>query len=245
MICTVEKEMYQDIYDFVEDVVSEEKDANSYKSILSYFQQHLDAYTYLVKKEESIQSILAYDSQTFHIAFVLTKQQYRHQDYASSLLDVLKEKAQKSNIARITVDINEALVPFYIANGFEQYEKTSVFKYEYLLAKNMLGKTVTIIIDRPYGSLHPVLPDTTYLYNYGYVKEDMLEDKEFQDAYVVGIKQPIDTFTGYVAGIIYRQEENTSRWIVAPIGTIINHEDTIQLLGNEEQFYTTRWMWME
>ena len=81
----------------------------------------------------------------------------------------------------------------------------------------MIGKKVTVIVDRAYGSYHPTLQDMICPYNFGYIKQDTnLEDVELQDAYVVG---------------------------VAPAGFVVNHEELIQLLGHEEQFYDTRFIW--
>lgn len=245
MMTTLSKEMYKEAYTFVEEVLHDEKDASTYQSILSYFKQHLDAYAYLAYIDNTIVSLLAYDPEAFRIAFVLTKQSHRHKDIASSLLDTLKQKAQSFNIARITIDTPRNLTPFYQANGFEEIgDSTSqIVSLEYLVSRNMLSKTVTVIIDRPYGSIHPLLQDVTYPYNYGYIKQDMQQNIEFQDAYVIGVQQPLETFTGYVAGIIYHKEDTTSRWIVAPLGMVVDHEATIQLLGIEEQFYSTRIIW--
>ena len=50
--------------------------------------------------------------------------------------------------------------------------------------KNIIGKTVRGIIDRPIGSHHPDYPDLIYPINYGYVEEVIAEDGDFQDAYV-------------------------------------------------------------
>ena len=43
-----------------------------------------------------------------------------------------------------------------------------------------LGKTVTVIVDRPLGSVHPQHKDTIYPVNYGYIKGVMTGDGEEQ-----------------------------------------------------------------
>ena len=51
----------------------------------------------------------------------------------------------------------------------------------------MLGKTVTVTIDRPLGSRHPRHPDLLYPINYGYIAGIMGGDGEEQDAYLLGV----------------------------------------------------------
>ena len=46
----------------------------------------------------------------------------------------------------------------------------------------MIGKTVTVIVDRPLGSYHPKHKDLYYPVNYGYIEGVMGGDDEEQDA---------------------------------------------------------------
>ena len=64
--------------------------------------------------------------------------------------------------------------------------------------KQMLGQTIKVYIDRPIGSKHPHHKDIIYKLNYGYIKEIIAEDNEFQDAYVLGIDKPIKSCIGKV-----------------------------------------------
>lgn len=68
----------------------------------------------------------------------------------------------------------------------------------------MIGETVKVIIDRPLGTYHPKHKDIYYSVNYGYIPEIMAADGEEQDAYVLGIDEPIKEFTGKVIAIIHR-----------------------------------------
>lgn len=222
------------------------------EALLSHFQEHKDEYSYLCSENDEVEGVLCYERDTFHIVFLVVKKQFQRKDIGSSLLDELKEAAQKNNIARITVNVFKQDKPFYISNGFEDVENTSSLEelstneMEYLIGRNMLGKTVTVIIDKHYGDYHPLLEDTQYPYNAGYIKEDITEeDKPFQDAYVIGVNENMDEFTGFVAGIIYHKDEESSKWIVAPIGMNVNHDEVIQLLGLEEQFHDSRFIWSE
>lgn len=72
----------------------------------------------------------------------------------------------------------------------------------------MLGKTVTVVIDRPINSKHPTYPDMVYPVHYGFVENTISPiDGEPIDAYVLGVLEPIKSFTGKVIAIIHRQNE--------------------------------------
>lgn len=72
----------------------------------------------------------------------------------------------------------------------------------------MLGKTVTVVIDRPIHSAHPEHPDMIYPVHYGYIENTLSPvDNEPLDAYVLGVSGPIKSFTGKVIAIIHRENE--------------------------------------
>lgn len=53
---------------------------------------------------------------------------------------------------------------------------------------------VQVIVDRPLGSYHPKYKNLCYTINYGYVPNIIAGDNEFQDAYILGIEEPILEF---------------------------------------------------
>ena len=71
----------------------------------------------------------------------------------------------------------------------------------------MPNKFVTVTVDRPLGSSHPQYPDLYYPVNYGYIKGVMAPDGEEQDAYILGISEPVAEFTGRVIAIIHRHDD--------------------------------------
>ncbi len=135
---------------------------------------------------------------------------------------------------------------FYQANGFietgesSQAGGLSFTPMEYLLGRAMLGKTVTVIVDHPYGSFHPTIADAVYPVNFGYVSQT----EGMQDAWAIGPQEPVETFTGIVAGIVYHRQ-GTSRWIVIPPSMVIDHQKIIDLIGFEEQYYETEILWSD
>lgn len=80
----------------------------------------------------------------------------------------------------------------------------------------ILGTIVTVTVDRPLGSYHPEHPDMIYPVNYGYIEGIIAPDGEEQDAYILGIDEPVEKFTGMVVGVICREDDNEEKWVVVP-----------------------------
>ena len=59
--------------------------------------------------------------------------------------------------------------------------------------RKLLGKVVTVQVDRPVGYLHG---DILYPINYGFVPGLMGGDGEEQDAYILGVDTPLSDSTG-------------------------------------------------
>lgn len=92
--------------------------------------------------------------------------------------------------------------------------------------------TVTVKIDRPLGSYHPKHKDLYYPINYGYVEGVIAGDGEEQDAYIIGINEPLETFTGNIIALIHRINDNENKWVVAKENT--NY--TVQEIEKQVQF---------
>ena len=80
----------------------------------------------------------------------------------------------------------------------------------------MIGKSVTVIVDRPLSSYHPEHKDMYYPINYGYVEGIMAADGDEQDAYILGVDKAVNEFTGKIIAIIQRKEDVEEKWVVAP-----------------------------
>lgn len=101
----------------------------------------------------------------------------------------------------------------------------------------MIGRTVTVTVDRPLGSRHPKYPDLVYPINYGYVDGIIAPDGEEQDAYVLGVDRPIEQFTGKVIAIIHRTNDVEDKWVVAPEGIRFSPEVIEKAIEFQESFF--------
>lgn len=101
----------------------------------------------------------------------------------------------------------------------------------------MIGKTVTVIIDRPLGSYHPKYKDTYYPINYGYVERVFAEDGEEQDAYVLGVNKAVERFTGRIVAIIHRFDDIEEKWVVCPENISFSKEEIMNQVYFQERYY--------
>ncbi|MBQ7408490.1 MAG: inorganic pyrophosphatase [Clostridia bacterium] len=103
----------------------------------------------------------------------------------------------------------------------------------------MLGKIVSVIIDRPLGSVHPLYKNIVYPVNYGYILGVMANDGEEQDAYVVGVNIPLKEFKGKVIAIIHRKNDVEDKLVVAPEGLNLSKEEILKAVSFQEKYFET------
>lgn len=103
----------------------------------------------------------------------------------------------------------------------------------------MLGKIVKVIVDRPLGTYHPKHKDIYYSVNYGYIEGIIAADGEEQDAYILGVNEPIKEFYGKVIAVIHRFNDIEEKWVVAPEGASFTKDEIMQQVEFQEQFFKT------
>ncbi len=103
----------------------------------------------------------------------------------------------------------------------------------------MIGQIVQVTIDRPLGTYHPKHKDLLYPVNYGYIPGVFAADGEEQDAYVLGVGEPVAEFTGRVVAIIHRFDDIEEKWVVAPDGASFTKDEIMREVAFQEQFFQT------
>ena len=101
----------------------------------------------------------------------------------------------------------------------------------------MIGKEVTVTVDRPLNSVHPKYKDMIYPINYGYIENIFAPDGNEQDAYILGVDVPVTTFTGVIIAIIHRNDDIEEKWVVAPKDKIFTLEEIKSATYFTEQYY--------
>nr|MBQ8891022.1 inorganic diphosphatase [Clostridia bacterium] len=101
----------------------------------------------------------------------------------------------------------------------------------------MLGKIVTVTVDRPLGSYHPDYPDLYYPVNYGYIKGTVAGDGEEIDAYVLGIDTPVSELRGRVVAIIHRKNDTEDKLVVAPDNVKLTEKEILDRTFFQERYF--------
>lgn len=103
----------------------------------------------------------------------------------------------------------------------------------------MLGQTVKVIVDRALGTFHPNHKEIFYTVNYGYIPGIIAPDGEEQDAYILGVNEPVTEFTGKVIAIIHRLDDVEDKWVVAPEDRSFTADEILEKVSFQERFFRT------
>ena len=103
---------------------------------------------------------------------------------------------------------------------------------------DVIGKKVCVKIDRSLGSRHPEHSDIVYQVNYGFIEDVIAGDGEEQDAYVIGIDVPVQSFEGIVIAVYYRINDCEDKWIVSPCGADYSDGEILSKISFQERFFT-------
>ena len=101
----------------------------------------------------------------------------------------------------------------------------------------MIGKIVKVTVDRPLGSYHPKHKAIYYPINYGYIEGIIAPDGEEQDAYILGVNEPVEEFTGRIIAIIHRFDDVEEKWVVAPENKFYTKDEIVQQVEFQEKYF--------
>jgi inorganic pyrophosphatase len=107
------------------------------------------------------------------------------------------------------------------------------------LARSYLGKRVSVRMDRPLGSHHPQY-GFLYLVNYGYVPGVIAPDGDDLDAYVLGVDEPLTSFTGRCIAIVHRLDDDDDKLVVVPDGIEFSDDEILAQTHFQEQFFSSQ-----
>ena len=204
-----------------------------------------------VKNEEDIVGVLLYSRKHNMICCLAVDPAYRKKGIASMLLSEALDKLDRDkDITVSTFRENDVkgIAPrnLYKKFGFEEDELIEEFGYpnqRFVLHVNksadnaIIGTTVTVTVDRPLGSYHPEYKNMYYPVNYGYIEGIMAPDGEEQDAYILGLNEPVDKFIGKIIAIVHRKDDIEEKWVVVPDGMIFSKDEIRQQILFQEQYF--------
>ena len=129
--------------------------------------------------------------------------------------------------------------------GFRYTHEDDTFKYyrcennKHLrekLIQELMGKLVHVMVDRPVGYQHG---DIVYPINYGYIPGIIAGDGEEQDAYILGVSEPLTEFEGQVVAAIRRKNDCEDKLVVAPVGSVYHQGQIAEAVHFQEQYFDT------
>ena len=172
-----------------------------------------------VKNEQDIVGVLLYSRKHNMICCLAVDPGYRKKGIASMLLSEALDKLDRDKdiiVSTFRENDVKGIAPrkLYKKFGFEEGELIEEFGYpnqRFVLHADksvdnvIIGTTVTVTVDRPLGSYHPEYKDMYYPINYGYIEGVMAPDGEEQDAYILGVNEPVGKFTGKIIAIVQKK----------------------------------------
>lgn len=130
--------------------------------------------------------------------------------------------------------------------GFRYTHEDDTFKYYRCEANDQarigklqgfMGKRVHVVVDRPVGYQHGTI---VYPINYGYIPGIPGGDGEEQDAYILGVHEPLTQFDGQVVAAIRRRNDCEDKLVVAPAGSVYHQGEIAAAVRFQEQFFDSR-----
>lgn len=101
---------------------------------------------------------------------------------------------------------------------------------------SLLRTRVHVVIDRPVDHCHKGM---VYPVNYGFIPGLMGGDGEEQDAYILGVSQPLTEFDGRVIAAVLRKNDCEDKLIVVPEGMTFSREEIEKAVVFQEQYFDT------
>lgn len=102
--------------------------------------------------------------------------------------------------------------------------------------KDYIGKIIDVKIDRKLGSKHPK-HGFIYPVNYGYVPNTLSGDGEELDCYLLGVFDPVSTYTGKCIAVIHRINDDDDKLIVVPEEKEYSDDAINALIEFQEQYF--------
>lgn len=126
------------------------------------------------------------------------------------------------------------------------YKPVDLQKDAYILLKkyiirekleSMIGEKIMVYIDRPIGSTHPNHSDIVYPINYGYIKEIVAVDGEYQDTYVLGENKVVTQCQGIIYAVVERKNDAEDKLVIFCDNREYSIEEIKETINFQEKFF--------
>ena len=79
-----------------------------------------------------------------------------------------------------------------------------------------------------------------YPINYGYIEGIIAPDGEEQDAYILGVNEAVEKFTGKIIAVIHRFDDVEEKWVVCPEDRTFSIEEIMKQVSFQERYYNSK-----
>ncbi len=107
------------------------------------------------------------------------------------------------------------------------------------IAREFLGKKVSVVFDRPLGSKHPK-HGFVYEVNYGYIPNVFASDGEELDVYYLGTDESLEGAEGIVIAIIHRENDDDDKLVVTQEGKQMTDEEILTSVNFQEKYFKSK-----
>lgn len=163
-------------------------------------------------------AVAVYD-QTLWIRDIAVHPEFQHQGIGTKLMEMAfaygnQHQAKKSFL--MADKNNRPGLKLYRKFAFKANDDSEIqMGKSWLSALDVyMQEKVKVTMDRPKGSKHHSF-DMIYPINYGYLENTIAADLKEIDAYVLGVDEALDTFTGQVIAIIFRKDDLEDKLVVS------------------------------
>lgn len=118
----------------------------------------------------------------------------------------------------------------FTSRGVEILKRFSIFNK----LISLIDQNVSVCVDRPIGYKHDGI---IYTQNCGYIKEFKALDGKCQDAYILGVNEPIKTFEGKVIAVVSNKNDSEDKLIVCNKNEDYSDEEIKKLINFQEKSY--------
>lgn len=101
-----------------------------------------------------------------------------------------------------------------------------------------IGQMLDVVIDRPLGSKHPKF-EWHYPLNYGYIEGVIAGDDQELDAYILGVSEACDEFTGTCIAVIKREDDIEDKLVVVPEGMEFDDDEIMEMIHFQEKYFNS------
>lgn len=199
----------------------------------------------VVEPNDEIDQITNNCAKTGSVLELIVSKNSRGKGIGKALLNKIEEYFKSIHCKRITIEVfgpNKNAYNFYYKNG---YIDRDIFVSKQLneeinncniSTQSYIGKTITAKIDRQMGSKHPKY-GFVYPINYGYIPNTISGDGAELDCYILGVFEPIESFTGECIAIIHRLNDNDDKLVLVPENKKYSNGEIRALTEFQERFF--------